>query len=399
MAGPHVDTSIWGGEEAFDDLLVEIRDRRDEFDAQRHISHDIVKRFQQIGVYRAFVPKRFGGMDVSPTEFLCMIEAISAVDGAAGWVASFGVCESYLAGLPLSSITQTWANPDAIFAGAMFPLQRAEIVGGRYRVCGRWQWASGCLAADRIGVGIIPERPGALPLMAVLPADAVHIDTSSWHTTGLRGTGSFDVTVDGVDVEPEWCFQRGGELTPDGPFFRYPTITIAAQALAVVSLGIARSAIDLVRQAARPGNPGSATGAANIGDRGYVQIDLAKAEARLRAARLFFYDSIDAAWTKLTAGDHLDVETANMMRLSCTHVTHECAAVTDVAYSVAGMAATNTTNQLSRCWRDVHMPTQHAFMNEATYESAGAVLLGRDAPTGFLGPSLLTGPPTSETAP
>ena len=388
MSGPKVDKGVWGGVETFDALLSEIGRRRDEFEAQRYISEDIVKRFQDIGVYRAFVPVEYGGLEVSPTEFLCMVEAISVVDGAAGWVASFGICESYLAGLPLDSLRQTWSDPDAIFAGAMFPLQPAEVIGERYRISGRWQWASGCMSADRIGVGIIPDQPGSQPLMAVLPAECVHIDMSSWQTTGMRGTGSFDITVDRVDIDPQWCFVRGGELTPDGPFVRYPTITIAAQALAVTSLGIARCALDLVRDAAILGKAGSVTGAPNIGDRSYVKTAIATAEARLRAARLFFYDSIDAAWKALDAGEHLNLETANMMRLSCTHLTHECAAVTDIAYAVSGMAATATDNQLSRCWRDAHMPTQHAFMNASTYEQAGTVLLGRDAPPGFLGPSL-----------
>lgn len=219
--------------------------------------------------------------------------------------------------------------------------------------------------------------------MAVMPADAVQIDVGSWDTHGMAGTGSFDIVVDDVVVEPEWTFVRGAELTPDGPFFNYPTISIAAQVLAVTSIGVAREALNLVNEAAR-GGLSSTTGAPNIGDREHVQIEIGKAEARLRAARLFFYDSIDRAWDLLIDGHELDVETRNMLRLSCTHVTRECAALVEAAYHVSGMAAAENKNHLSRCWRDVHLPTQHAFMGEITYRNAGAVLFGRDPYPGYI---------------
>ncbi len=240
-------------------------------------------------------------------------------------------------------------DPDAIFAGAMFPLQEAKVVDGKYVLNGRWRWASGCMSADRIGVGIVPDFDGALPRMAVMPASAVQIDRDTWDVHGMSGTGTFDIVVDNVVVDPNWTFVRGGGLTPEGPFFRYPTITIAAQVLAVTSLGIANEALRLVTEAASADAAGTTTGAPGIGDREYVQIEMAKADARLRAARLFFYDPIDLAWGKLLRGEDLDTEIRRQLRLSCAHVTRECAAVVDAAYAVSGMASAENANQLSRC--------------------------------------------------
>ena len=53
---------ITAGEE-FQQLLVEIRARArdEEFDRQKFISADVIERFRTLGVYRALVPKRFGG--------------------------------------------------------------------------------------------------------------------------------------------------------------------------------------------------------------------------------------------------------------------------------------------------------------------------------------------------
>lgn len=81
-------------------VLDEIRARRDEFARLRHIPQDMVAKLQGIGVYRAFVPGRFGGDDLSPADFCRLIEDISAADASTGWVASFGVSATYLAALP-----------------------------------------------------------------------------------------------------------------------------------------------------------------------------------------------------------------------------------------------------------------------------------------------------------
>lgn len=379
MGRYEIDKELWGGAARFNELLDEIRDRTEEFETQHYISDDIIDRFKEIGIYRAFVPKEFGGDERTPIEFMLAIEAIAEADGSAGWVASFGMCESYLGALPMEQVHEWWQNPDRVFAGAMYPLQPAQVVDGGYRVNGTWKYASGSMGADMIGVGIMPDAPNEYPRMAVFPADQVEIDTNSWQTHGMAGTGSFDIVVKDKVVAAEWTFVRGSKLNPSGPHFRYPTLAIASQVLAVTSLGVARAALDLVFEAAVK----SATGAPNIGDREYVQMEMAKAEARFCASRLFFYESIQNAWDLLVAGEPLDPHTHSMLRLSCTHVTRECAAATQAAYAAFGMAATFNDSDMGRRWRDVHMATQHAFMGEITYQYAGAMLFGRDPAPGY----------------
>lgn len=382
MAGYTLDKSKWGGAQAFDALLEEVRQRREEFERQHHVSDDVVRKFQQLGLYRAFVPKSFGGDEQSPLDFLLAIEAISQADGAAGWVASFGMSPIYLGGLPMETLEDIWQSPDDIFAGATFPVHPVKAVDGGYLINGRWKWASGCTSARRVGVGIKPDTENALPSMAVLDVDQVEIDESSWDVQGMAGTGSYDLVVKDVVVPLSHVFVRGGKLTPDGIFFKYPTITLAAQVLAITSAGVARAALDIVIDGATARK--SATGAPNIGDRNYVQIEMAKADARLRAARLFFYDSVAAAWEILERGDELDPQSISMMRLSTTYLVRECASVVRTAYHLSGMEAAYYDNHLSRCFRDVHMPTQHAFMGEISYQNAGAIMFGKNPLPGYL---------------
>ncbi|WP_432697346.1 acyl-CoA dehydrogenase family protein [Marinobacterium sp. YM272] len=380
MSGYQIDKSLWGGSE-FDDLLAEVRKRRQEFEDQQYISQDIIERFRKIGVYRAMVPKALGGDERSPMEFLQMVEAIAAADGSAGWVASFGMNPAYLAALPLETIDKVWAKgPDVVFAGGIFPPQQAERVEGGFMVSGTWKFGSGSMGASLIGVGIKDENE-KLPRMAVLPAEKVSIKPN-WDVIGMVGTGSHDLVVENQFVPEEWTFVRGGEPNLDSDFFRYPSLSFAAQVLAITAAGLAREALDVVQGEAAGRK--SVTGAPNLGEREYVQIEIAQAEAKLRSSRAFFYQSTEEAWEAVLAGGKPTPEQINLVRLATTNLAHECAEAIRLTYEVTGMTGAFSSHPLSRILRDASMVTQHAFMGRITLKNAGAMFFGHDPLPGYL---------------
>jgi alkylation response protein AidB-like acyl-CoA dehydrogenase len=371
---------------AFEALLEGVRDRArlGEFDRQRHISRDVIDAFKSLGVYRALVPKRFGGLECSPAEFCKMIERISQADGSAGWVASFGMSPVYLAALPVESIAKVYANgPDVVFAGGIFPPQPAEVVAGGFQVNGRWKYSSGSMGADIVGVGISPRNGDKfdLPRIAVMPRSAIRIE-ETWDTVGLLGTGSHDLVAENVLVAEEWTFVRGGLPNLDEPFFRYPSLSFATQVLSVVGLGVARAALDALADMAS--GRVSVTGAPAIADRPLAQVDIAKAEADLRAARAFFYESIDRAWEYVLAGDAVPVAATNLLRLSSTHATRVAADVARTAQMLSGMSGVYNDSPLARCVNDAQVVTQHAFMGDITYQNAGAMFFGKQPLPGYL---------------
>jgi len=377
-----IDKSQWGGAEKFDALLADIRARRAEFEKQRYITQDVIDIFKEIGIYRAFVPKQFKGDEKTPCEFLQAIEAISAADGSAGWVASFGMNPFYLSALPVETIKEVWRDtPDIVFAGGIFPPQPASTVEGGYKVKGRWAFASGCMSASLLGAGIKTDEKNALPRMAVMPREKVTIE-KTWDVHGLTATGSFDLVVENVIVPKEWTFTRGAKSNLDFPAFKYPALAFAAQVLAVTTLGIAREAIDIVL--AMGGARVSVTGAPDIGERPYVQMELAQAEAQLRSVRAFFYEATEDIWETIMKGDEPSPEQTNMVRLATTYLTRECTNATRTAYHLPGMTSVYYDHPLSRCFRDAHVARQHAFMGDITYQNAGAMMFGHQPLPGYL---------------
>jgi len=364
-------------------LLSTVRDRRVEFSQGQQISDDVVQSLREVGVYRAMVAKRFGGDEMAPAEFLRLIETISMADGSTGWVASFGFSAVYLSSLPLRTLEAMYADgPDVIFAGGIFPPQKAVPVDGGLEVSGRWAWGSGSTGADFIGVGIKTEGgpSDGLPLIAVMPADKVTI-ARNWDVIGLKGTGSHDMVVDKVVVPPEWTFVRGSASSLDTPLYRYPSMALAAQVLAVVGLGVARASLDFLRELASGRT--SITGAPTLADRAYVQTDIAKAEAALRSARAFFYDVTEQAYGVLVAGGELTTEQHVLLRLAATNAARAGAEVTQAVYRLSGTTGITENHPIARHMQDAMIVTQHAFLSDMTWQNAGRSLLGLPCPPGF----------------
>ncbi|NVK47329.1 MAG: flavin-dependent monooxygenase [Rhodobacteraceae bacterium] len=370
------------GESSYVTILDEIRARRADFTALRHVPLDMVAKLQKIGAYRAFVPARFGGDELSPADFCRLIEDISAADASTGWVASFGVSATYLAALPPETYAKIYGqDPNTVFAGAMFPPQKAEKVAGGFKVKGRWPWCSGIMGASLVGAGIKVEGDDTpLPRVAVMPRDKVTVD-ETWDTIGLSATGSHDAVIEDVVVDPEWTFIRGGKPEMDDMIFRFPAMALAAQVLAVVALGAAREALDFLVEDAR--QRASITGAPNPGARPYVQSEFAKAEGLLMGARAAFYDTIEAAWDELKTTGDVSNDMKVRLRLVATKAARDGAEAARIAFVIGGSGVMTTGHTLGRCMIDAACVAQHAFMGEGTWTAAGAAFFDQPVMPGY----------------
>jgi alkylation response protein AidB-like acyl-CoA dehydrogenase len=379
-ADPTTDCTAHDPAAAFDEALVAIAARRDEIRRLRYVPRDVVALLKRTGLYRSATPTRFGGEHLSPARFLDRIERISVVDGSTGWVASFGSALVYLAALPLDTQAELYRNgPDVAFAGGLFPVQAATPTGTGFRISGRWRFASGCMGADVLGVGLRGDDPAdPRPRTALLAPDQAEI-VQDWDVVGMQGTGSFDVVVDDVEVPREWTFIRGGEPTVDEPLYRYPTLAYASQVLAVVGAGVARAALDHAEEVG--GGYAGVTGAPKLADRAYYRTEVARAEAALRSARAWFYDVTEQVWDTVVAGEPATDRHNAELRLAAAHLARVSSDVVGTLVEISGTAPIHTGHPLQRLLGDALVPKQHAFLGPSVYDAAGAVLMGMPATT------------------
>jgi len=370
-------------EAAFSALLGDIKARRAEFKAQRFISQDIIERLQQIGLYGAFVPRQLGGNPISPSEFMRLIERLSVADGSTGWVASFAFATKYLCSLPETSLQKIFSdNPSLVFAGATFPIQPAKKVEGGIIVNGRWPFGSGCMNASLVAVGVSVPGKGdeVFKQMAVMPADKITIDPT-WNTFGMSATGSHTMVVDNVFVPDDMILLRDAPSSIDAPEYMYPTVTLAAQVLAVCGLGTARAAIDHIIEVAE--NSKSITGAPTLGDRVNVQIHIAECEAKLQSAKSWFYAATDEAWALIEAGETITREQNMALRLSASHAARTGAEVARMCFEMVGTMGIFRDNPMSQYLTDSLVTAQHAFLTEGSFMNAGKVMFNKPYIPGY----------------
>lgn len=372
-------------------LGLEFGQRSAEIETTRRLPADIARRMGEAGFYRLFIAERWGGLEVPPAVAAQVFEALAQGDAACGWVAFIGATTGLaLARMTDAAVRELFAAPETLITGVFAASGNAVKVDGGFRVNGRWQWGSGSPNADWIGGGCTLIEEGKLltnsagvprnHMLFFRAADVHSLDT--WHTSGLRGTGSTDFEVRDLFV-PE--ARASGYLVrelPDRPLFRFPQFALLAHGVAAVAMGIARASIEeLIRIAVEKKRYGSSVTLAN---RAHAQLEVAVAEARLRSARAFFYETIDAGWSLALEGVPVPLSLRRDLRLATTHAMQASRQVVDSMYTLAGGSAVYETSPLQRQLRDVHVASQHIMVSSNTLETIGQLLFGVETNTATL---------------
>ena len=198
----------------------------------------------------------------------------------------------------------------------------------------------------------------------------------TWHSIGLRGTGSHDYTVTDLFVPAARSLSFREPPSAPGPLYALPTIALFGAVLAAVPLGIARHAIDILTELA--GTKIATRSQQALREDATMRGDLGRAEALLRSGRAFLYEALDQAWQVVTAGETLSVTQRATMWLASTHATNVAKQATELMYSAGGATSAYTSSGLERCLRDVHAAGQHLTLASTNYEMVGQALLGSD---------------------
>ena len=110
--------------------------------------------------------------------------------------------------------------------------------------------------------------------------------------------------------------------------------------------------------------------------RAAVQAAVGESEARLRAARLLFYDTLATTWRRVVAGTALTLEQKADLMLACAHAVRTAAQVADLMHRMGGTGGIYARNRLERHFRDAQTVRHHGFLCESRLETVGQVYLG-----------------------
>jgi len=362
---------------------------RDEGEEKRFLPAPLWQAMREAHLFRMWVPRALGGAEVDLETMVRVVEELSRQDGSVGWnmmiAGNTSILWAYLTQEAAAAIIK--GDPDTVLAGTILAgTGRAEAVDGGYRVSGRWPFASGCHQADWMvaSCNIIedgePRRgpSGAPEIYAfVFPvSDCEILDT--WYTAGLRGTGSHDFQINDLFVPQERLFPSWfPPAYHPGPLYNTMITNVWGFNVAAVGLGIARDALDSFAELAQT-KTSSRNRDAVLASRETVQTKLGEAEGLLRSARAYLYEACRENWAFLSSGRPVPLEVAANNRLAYANATARACEAVDVVFTLGGSASIYATSRIERCFRDVHMVTQHGVVGPAGFTLAGRCFLGLD---------------------
>ena len=354
---------------------------------ERTLPKESVSALAEAGLMRMFIPRELGGEEPPLSMLLDVVEEISWADGSAGWVLMANSATMGFAGACLSNdaVSALYGDGDPARAlGGMFgPAGRGTAVENGFRISGNFRFGSGTNHCAYIAAGFIPFVDGkpvveesGLPDMRIgfVPREQVEFK-DGWHVMGMQGTGSYDYEIDDVLVEDGYHLKiHGLDLKRGGTLFRMGMMPIVASGHAAWALGVARRALDEMRQVAREKFRGGHTD--TLANRPTFQVEYARNAMRLKAAKSLLRDVCGQAWEKVDRGDALSPEDRASLRASAVYITESAKKVCNFMHQYAGTDASRLGNSMVRAYLDMQVGAQHVMVGEKVYTDSAQVLLG-----------------------
>ena len=362
-------------------LLPAIRARAEESEQNRSIPKESAQEFLDIGLARILLPKRYGGTELGLQAWVDVCVEIGKADAAHAWCASLMIHHPhYLAQFPDAAQADVWKDgPDVSIALTFTPTSKVEPVKGGYRISCAIPYLSGINHSSRVVVGgMVPTESGEPEWTLFLVPDHQFTIKDTWHTMGMRGTGSNTVVVEDVFVPYEHTLRvtdmrestTPGAKLNDAPMFRAPWIYYAGITFVAPMLGAARGALEDYRNwtAQRISLFGS-----QVAHYTSIQVHLARAAANLDAADLLIRRCMedaqrpDATRLDLRSRAHRDISRVSELIVDAM----------DMIMKISGAAGFATSSSIQRAFRDIHFAASHVGLNpEVSFAAWGREQFG-----------------------
>lgn len=336
------------------------------------------------GYFYMLVPKAYGGLEASIDEIVDATLPIAEGCASTAWVAMFGLVHNrHMVAFPKEFQDELFGGGRyGIIATGTVPLGKATKTDGGFILNGNWKWSTCLTQADWVMLiaeaEIDGEKAGGTFMVPV--ADVNTMDT--WHTDGMRATGTHDVSVTDLFV-PEHRVNlvqgrdgsgRGAELY-DNPIYRVPLSPLLAFTTAVPVVGAARGAVDLYRDRlafhVKRGTEGSQS------DKQASQIRLARADTMVSIAEATVRQAMKDNLKGIELDGDEQVAFRSKLRAQMTFAAQLSRQAVQIVCESTGTSIHYLDNPLQRIMRDMMVMTSHIiFDDDVTMEQHGRGMLG-----------------------
>lgn len=346
----------------------------------RHIPAASAKEMVDAGFARILLPREIGGYGLGLDAWSEVTRELSKGDASHGWCAGLIIHHAHMiAQFPQAGQKDVWAESlDVPVAASFAPVAKAIPENGGYRFSSPGSsFASGIDHCPWVMLGGMTQTGQPEWKFFLVPPGEYSI-RDTWHTAGMRGTGSKTAVVESTFVPEHRVLSladlRAGK-TPGGalydnvtlhtPFFYYAPISFASP-----MLGAVEGAYESFREWAKTrkmldGSP--------LAEKTSVQVRMARVAADIDAAELLLRRA-----TQVT--DTPEAYSADLLARSIrdyTRISELMIGAIDTLLAMSGTAGFASSHPLQRAWRDIHFMSTHISLNvEINFSHYGRMQLG-----------------------
>ena len=347
--------------------------------AEQHgrLHPDAIALLRSLHVPRLCLPRGLGGLEVTPSDCALICEVLADADSAAAWhVMVYNAARLMAAGFPQETVEALWGeDPDVMVAASGHtPLEGVRTDTG-FVVSGRNSFVSGAHHAEYM---MGPMFCDGEMFTAIVPMASCRI-IDNWDTLGMRGTGSNDVAVEGVELLPCFAVPQSSEPPRNayytGTLYDCPSRIVFATYIPV-ALSLARRALAELADLAADKVPYASD--RKLKARHQAQMHYGRALGKFRAVRGYFYGALQSVWQRASAAESFDRQDRADLYLAGTHTLQTCAEVVRHVADAAGTSVLIRGEPLERIQRDMETLRHHGFANESRYASVAQVKWGAE---------------------
>ena len=363
-----------------------VREHAAETDAARELPKPVFHALADAGFYLMCVPRAVGGLEIDFPTYIQVLEELGKADASTAWTISQGAnWATYSARIARAAAREIWIDtPRAVISNTPGATAKAVAVPGGFRVTGRQPFSTGCMHASWMAAHAQVIENGEVRLLngkpevryCLVPRSQVEL-LDTWHTRGMRGTGTHTFEVKDVFVPAErTVFPYGAPLVSPGPRYKIPLTLGFGAGDGMVALGLARNCMDAFFEVAGSKSPRNMKGL--LRDQPITQFAVGQAEAAVRSGRAYLLEAAQEIWEEATSTDAptLSLDRRTNLRLAATHAIRLAAQIVESLYTACGATVVFDGHLIQRLFQDMHVITQHGQGRLQHYETVGQHRLG-----------------------
>lgn len=305
--------------------------------------------------FKLFVPKTYGGLELTVPEGVRLEEKLAWIDGSLGWTVTLcGGANLFVGYIDQSIAASVFADLRVCLGGSGQASGKAIVNNDGYEVTGKWRYATGAphntwftanCTIEQDGKPLLAKDGSSLVKSFFFAAEDVHI-IEDWEVFGLKATASHSFEVERLQVHKNQAFTISpGQTTLDIPLYRYPFVPFAEVTLAANTVGMARHFMDCAQSLLKSNDKA-----------GMLLMD---ADRKIEEVRKFFYEALDTSWAELCGKGKVSDKLLQDIGYLSREVVKVSRQQVMVMYPYCGIVAANPTTVINRIWRDIFTASQH----------------------------------------